>query len=887
MRTMKIRVFRSTCCFLVAMCGVARATEPADLIVYPAGPITEIAVGQDGSFQVFTSAYPNFGEVYPTQQAPGDAGFFLRQNGFIDGINLNRGTTAAQPTGCIGFHNISQTLAGNKITTVMDNSLDTSGTLFKVTQVTSYHGGDSWFLVQNTVLNENSTPQTVDLFAAADIFLADSDLGYGFVSNNCGTIAVGGSSTPQHKFNIFVQAQPGSPPPTYYQEDVYRVIWATLPFGDFSDTVNAALVDNGAGIEWQGVTIPPGGTYTVSYYWAFGNILSVPVITPPTNITLDSCTGITGLYGITASNACCKNRVVFDPPSGTIFAPETGNLVDWYVYDCASTNIISSGSFWVSVYCSACCSCSTTTNYTVTVHPGSNYLADDLCQGTNNTLAEVLPSVPDGTDVFFWDQGKQTFNTPRDTFINGKWLDGTEPLFPKEGFLLVSSQPTYQLTIYGCEPGCPGGCTPLICSSGTTLIGGSGLSPVSFCDLFCCTPPAGTEVQIWDAVHQLFTAYTYNSSWPPPSLPVGYSEFVTAPPCPGLSGFAFVTPSQSSPYGTTGITLSGTLSASGSNYPAQGETVNVTIDGNLQTTTISDATCDFSFNYNPSNIPASTIPYTITYFYPGDASVPAATNSSTTLTVTQVQPLISWSNPVPIAEGTPLTFNQLNATANLPGNFIYNPTSGTVLDTGTNVLSVIFIPTDTNDFTLVTNTASLDVFIPTFYWDPTGTDSTNGGGTGTWDNSTVAWWFGGPGDVAWSTGGGAVFAGTSGTVSVNGGVTADGLTFNTAGYIVGGNSVLTLAGNTPTITVPIGNTTIGCTLAGTNGLISGGPGYADTQRGQYLHRAHKHFWRHFSLGRQRFNQQLQHDIHRCGLDLRCVRNRFLHRWCRNDIERGR
>ena len=97
--------------------------------------------------------------------------------------------------------------------------------------------------------------------------------------------------------------------------------------------------------------------------------------------------------------------------------------------------------------------------------------------------------------------------------------------------------------------------------------------------------------------------------------------------------FSNLTASQTIGYGTAGITLSGKVSAPGPVYPASGETITVTINGNAQTTTINDATGDFSINYNPSTIPASGIPYTITYSYAGDSSLNGAINTSTTLTV--------------------------------------------------------------------------------------------------------------------------------------------------------------------------------------------------------------------------------------------------------------
>ena len=103
----------------------------------------------------------------------------------------------------------------------------------------------------------------------------------------------------------------------------------------------------------------------------------------------------------------------------------------------------------------------------------------------------------------------------------------------------------------------------------------------------------------------------------------------------GAPSFSNLTASQSITYGTTGITLGGKVSATGPVYPASGETITVTINGNAQTTTINDATGDFSINYNPLTIPASGTAYTITYSYAGDGSLTAASDASKTLTVNQ------------------------------------------------------------------------------------------------------------------------------------------------------------------------------------------------------------------------------------------------------------
>ena len=77
-----------------------------------------------------------------------------------------------------------------------------------------------------------------------------------------------------------------------------------------------------------------------------------------------------------------------------------------------------------------------------------------------------------------------------------------------------------------------------------------------------------------------------------------------------------------------------------------------------------------------------------------------------TLTVSQVASLVTWNTPASITYGTALSATQLNATASVPGTFAYNPALGTVVNSGTTTLKVIFTPTDTTDYIGATNTVS-------------------------------------------------------------------------------------------------------------------------------------------------------------------------------------
>jgi len=77
--------------------------------------------------------------------------------------------------------------------------------------------------------------------------------------------------------------------------------------------------------------------------------------------------------------------------------------------------------------------------------------------------------------------------------------------------------------------------------------------------------------------------------------------------------------------------------------------------------------------------------------------------------VLETNTVLAWATPAPVTYGTPLDSTQLNASANVPGTFAYTPGVGTVLNAGSNLLSVIFTPTDTVQYSSATGTVSLVV----------------------------------------------------------------------------------------------------------------------------------------------------------------------------------
>jgi hypothetical protein len=89
-----------------------------------------------------------------------------------------------------------------------------------------------------------------------------------------------------------------------------------------------------------------------------------------------------------------------------------------------------------------------------------------------------------------------------------------------------------------------------------------------------------------------------------------------------------------------------------------------------------------------------------------------------TLTVNKAVPVITWPAPAPISYGTALSATQLDATANVPGTFIYIPAAGTVLGGGAHTVHVYFTPTDRTDYTSATTTqvVTISKAVPVITW---------------------------------------------------------------------------------------------------------------------------------------------------------------------------
>jgi hypothetical protein len=105
-------------------------------------------------------------------------------------------------------------------------------------------------------------------------------------------------------------------------------------------------------------------------------------------------------------------------------------------------------------------------------------------------------------------------------------------------------------------------------------------------------------------------------------------------------------------------------------------------------------------------------------FSPADSAGYTTAQATVLITVTKAVPVIQWESPEPIEYGTGLSGTQLNASASVPGEFVYTPALGEVLAAGRHTLTVTFNPAEAEGYTAAQATVLLEVkkARPTVQW---------------------------------------------------------------------------------------------------------------------------------------------------------------------------
>jgi hypothetical protein len=269
---------------LVCAALVAAPAHAATTATIPGSPLT-IYADDNGRLQVAFQGSTT-GEFFLPSLGPANAGFNLA----VDTVN-----PPFTVFGFLGTPFISEaapTVAGDGsasnpwvlTTSYRTGTLGATPTALVNEQVTYVNGSTDVGLRYQVVNRADTGAITVRAYEGADLYVSGNDAGTGFFDAGPPR-QVGGINQAIGSSGRIVE-QTGW---THYQEgaygDVFNVIGGA---GTFSDTTDPTLLDNGVGVQWDGLSLPaPSASQTVEVTWRFRHFT-------PLRLSLAAATRATG-----------------------------------------------------------------------------------------------------------------------------------------------------------------------------------------------------------------------------------------------------------------------------------------------------------------------------------------------------------------------------------------------------------------------------------------------------------------------------------------------------------------------------------------------------------------------------------------------------------------
>jgi hypothetical protein len=160
-------------------------------------------------------------------------------------------------------------------------------------------------------------------------------------------------------------------------------------------------------------------------------------------------------------------------------------------------------------------------SYSLTLQPGWNLIANQCAN--RNTVAWLLPDMPEGTQLVKWNQGAQSYDAPNLFTADPGWNDPSQSLAPGEGAWLFNPETTsFRITITG-GPNVPS--LPLALAGGLHLVSRQTNAPGGYRDIVVADPPEGTIVYRWNASARQFSMANFMEGlWLPEELVAGVGE---------------------------------------------------------------------------------------------------------------------------------------------------------------------------------------------------------------------------------------------------------------------------------------------------------------------------------------------------------------------------
>ena len=269
---------RARMSFVVAMLvAFAAATAYGQSITTIDASPLKINVGADGSFQIFNTAVPGVGQVFPTGGSLADMGLMAHIDGalYAPSFTTHTGGTA---TGNLGAYTPWTQLGIPRLTGngtqespyTVAIALAAPGTDVRVTMTVRYVRGNNFFRVSSNFFSTTNTLHEIDATFGADIFLAASDAGIFVSVPELG--AVGGRDCGDGGYNILLIP---ITPASRFTASFFSHVWQQIAANELNNTATpGACQDNGAAIQWRNIMQGPATSVELSHAVSFGAIPS-------------------------------------------------------------------------------------------------------------------------------------------------------------------------------------------------------------------------------------------------------------------------------------------------------------------------------------------------------------------------------------------------------------------------------------------------------------------------------------------------------------------------------------------------------------------------------------------------------------------------------------
>jgi hypothetical protein len=257
----------------VAPATAAHAAVPFKEIVSSAGPLTNVALGDELSCQVAYRGDARF-ELFPSTAKPGDCGTLVFTAGTLYAPNFSaHDSTATSSLGATTpWTPVSQSAVTGAGTTASPFRVTTvaaaGATGVRITQVDSYVTGQESYRTDTTVQNTGGAAADGILYRAGDCYLQESDTGFGFLdaANAAVGCSINANNAPAGRIEQWYPITGGN----QYMEGRYNEVWAQIAtHAPLPNTTRATeSIDNGAAISWS-FSVAAGAQQTYSHYTTF------------------------------------------------------------------------------------------------------------------------------------------------------------------------------------------------------------------------------------------------------------------------------------------------------------------------------------------------------------------------------------------------------------------------------------------------------------------------------------------------------------------------------------------------------------------------------------------------------------------------------------------